>query len=557
MGWQRNRPDVRINQLGYLPAAPKRAVWVSDAPEPVGFLVRDPGGSAVFGGRTRPWRVRPEPASGLAVHVLDYSIVAVEGEGFTVEVGGAHSHPFAIASDLYRGLVRDALGFFYLQRCGMAIDDARAPGYARPAGHTGDAAVAAWTGPAAERLYPGWRCLGRFDVSGGWYDAGDHGKYVTSGALPVWQLLATVELLRRRGATSGWWVETEALLLEECRWQLDWLLRMQVPAGLAHAGLAFHRVHGSEWAPLPCWPHRDPTTRVLHRPSTAAALHLAAAAAHGARVFRDDAAYARRLRDAAVTAHRAAHAEPRLLAPDDSGAHGGGPYGDDDVADEFAWAAAELWLATGDPAYLGEARRAVAGDVVPLDGFDWNRMAAAGVLDLALHGDDAAVGRVVAAADRLTELQDRQPWGQPYAPEDGWEWGSNGRVLNNLVVLSIAHELSGRDEHRAAAARGMDYLLGANALGQSYVTGYGTDFTRHQRTRHFARDLDPAFPPPPPGALAGGPTSKEHAGWPTDPRLAGLPPQRCYLDEPTSETTNDVCIRWNAPLVWMAAYLTP
>ena len=99
-------------------------------------------------------------------------------------------------------------------------------------------------------------------------------------------------------------------------------------------------------------------------------------------------------------------------------------------------------------------------------------------------------------------------------------------------------------------------VLGCNALGQSYVTGYGTDFTCHQRTRHFAHDLDPSFPPPPSGALAGGPTSKDHPGFPSDARLAGLPPQRCYLDESTSETTNDVCIRWNAPLVWMAAFLT-
>ena len=41
----------------------------------------------------------------------------------------------------------------------------------------------------------------------------------------------------------------------------------------------------------------------------------------------------------------------------------------------------------------------------------------------------------------------------------------------------------------------------------------------------------------------------------TDPRLVGRPPQCCYLDEPTSETTNDVCIRWNAPLAAVAHYL--
>ena len=102
----------------------------------------------------------------------------------------------------------------------------------------------------------------------------------------------------------------------------------------------------------------------------------------------------------------------------------------------------------------------------------------------------------------------------------------------------------------------MDYLLGRNALGQSYVTGYGTDFSRHQRTRHFAHDLDPAFPPPPPGALAGGPTNQAYPDFPDDPRLPGLPPQLRYLDEPTSETTNDICIRWNAPLVWVATFLS-
>jgi endoglucanase len=74
---------------------------------------------------------------------------------------------------------------------------------------------------------------------------------------------------------------------------------------------------------------------------------------------------------------------------------------------------------------------------------------------------------------------------------------------------------------------------------------------------HFAHALDPAFPPPPAGALAGGPTSKTHPGFPAHPQLAGLPPQQRYLDEATSETTNDICLRWNAPLVFMSAFLSP
>src|SRR4051794_739620 len=127
--WQ---PAVRINQLGYLPRGPKHAVWVSERPEPVDFRVLW-SGEAVVRGRTQRWPARPAPPSGLAVPTLDFSELRAEGEGLAIEVDGARSHPFALADALYRGLARDALAFFYLQRSGIAIDEARAPGYGRPA----------------------------------------------------------------------------------------------------------------------------------------------------------------------------------------------------------------------------------------------------------------------------------------------------------------------------------------------------------------------------------------------------------------------------------------
>ena len=539
-----DRPAVRVNQLGYLPTGPKRATLVSSAAKPVDFRVVDRDDRTAYVGRSEPWPVRPEPTSGLDVHVLDFSGLTRRGS-FTVLAGNATSHRFRIDDGLYAPLAVDALRFFYLQRSGCAVDEARAPGYGRPAGHvgmppnTGDISVGAWAGPEAARLYPGWRESGRFNVSGGWYDAGDHGKYVTSGALPAWQLLAVVELLRAHPdmAPTG----LEVALLEEVRWQLDWLLRMQVPSGHQYAGLAFHRVHGTEWAPPAMWPHGDPTTRVLHRPSTGAALQLAAVAARAARSYEPvDPGYAARLLSAARTAYAAAQKHPGLVAPDDGGAFGGGPYGDDDLRDDVFWASVEL----------GQSAVDAPDDPFPLDGFDFDRVA--GPAHLTLGSTDL----VRLAARRLVTLQRIQPWGQPYAPDGPWHWGSNGRILNNLMVLGSAYELTGDADFRDAVRTGMDYLLGRNALGQSYVTGYGTDFSRHQRARHYARDLDPAFPPPPSGALAGGPTNQAYRGFADDPRLPSLPPQQAYLDVPTSETTNDVCIRWNAPLVWVAAFLT-
>jgi endoglucanase len=552
------RPAIRINQLGYLPHGPKRATWVTNELLPVEFTVVAADGTVALRGQTLPWEHRPEPTSGQSVHLLDFTDLAATGHGYQVLVGEQQSHRFRIAPDLYEPLARDAFGLFYLLRSGLPIDERRAPGYGHPAGHAGippnkgDTAVPAWTGPEAERLCPGWAPTGRFDVSGGWYDAGDYGKYTVSGSIAVWQLLSILELLRR--VPSRRVVLSQTTVESECRWQLDWLLRMQVPPGQPLAGMGFHRVHGTAWSPMPGWPHQDPTFRVLHRPSTAATLHIAAVAAQAARLLRTtDVEYADRLLTAARAAHHAAHVYPELIAPDDEGRFGGGPYGDQQLGDDFYWAAAELWLATGEDHFRSEVLSSTlhTAEVFDVHGFDFDRVAGPARLDLALDGvdlpdHDRIVDSVRQGALRILKLQQEQPWGQPYAPLDGWAWGSNGRVLNNLVALARAADITGDAGFYDAVITGIDYILGRNALGQSYVIGYGTDSTTHLRTRQFGHDLDPSLPPPPPGALAGGANSTETPGFPSDQRLRGLPPQCCYLDEPTSETTNDICIRWNA-----------
>jgi endoglucanase len=519
-----SRPRVRVNQVGYRPDGPKGATVLTDRPEPLPYEVR-------AGDRT-VWRGRSEPAAG--GHVLDFSGCRATGDGFVVEAGGMVSHPFAIGAEVHDGLLGDALRFFYAQRSGMPLDDAVLPGYGRPAGHAG---IPPNRGDTA---------VDGLDVSGGWYDAGDHGKYVTSGALPPSMLLAAHE--RQPGLP----LPPGPSLLDEARWQVDWLLRMQVPAGRPHAGLAYHRVHDDAWTPLPMWPHEDPAPRVLHPPSTAAGLHLAAAAAHAARTVPDrPAGYL----SVARAAYDAALREPDLIAPDDRGAHGGGPYCDDDLADDFYWAAAELWLATGEDRYRADldaspCHRAPLGDV------EWDDLTAWARIQLALAADLPGVREsVVARAEQLLALQATQPYGQPYAPADGWDWGSTGRILGLLTVLAAAHRLTGRRAYRDGLLRGLDYVFGRNPVGLSFVTGWGTETAHRQRVRHFAHALDPSFPPPPRGSVAGGPASKDYPGFPGDPRFAGLPDQLHYVDEPTSETTNDVCIRWNAPLVLVAAHL--
>jgi endoglucanase len=561
------RPLVRINQAGYLPDGPKRATVITDAKTPLGFRVASGDGRVVHAGATVVW----SGPSAFAAHTIDFSSLEQTGDGFTIDVdGGATSEKFRIQHTAYDGLFGDALRFFYAQRSGIEISDVVMPGYGRPAGHIGvspnqgDTAVAGWTGAAAAALYPGWTLARPLDVSGGWYDAGDHGKYVVNGGLSAALLLAAEELLDRHSVDVHSHVPPGPTLLEEALWEVDWMTRMQVPAGEPYAGLAFHRIHDDHWTPLPLAPHDDPARRVLHRPSTAAGLNLAAVAAHASRCVRATRPeYARRLLNAAERAYDAAHREPLVLAPDDRGANGGGPYNDDDVTDEFYCAATELYLTTGGERFRADVLNSPChvADVFDPDGFDWDTVAAFARLDLAtnaasrLPDTDQVRASVVAAADRLLALQAGQVWDQPYDPSDGWDWGSNGRIANNLIVMASAHDLTGDARYGHGFMNGIGYLFGRNPTGISFVTGYGSRYSHRQRVRHFGQALDPSFPPPPPGSLAGGAASKSYDGFPGDPRFSGLPAQLCYVDEPTSETTNDVCIRWNASLVWVAAYL--
>ncbi|WP_396044152.1 glycoside hydrolase family 9 protein [Cellulomonas sp. P22] len=565
-------PRVRANQVGHLPGVPVAATLVTDARTPVPWRLERAGRTLAQGLSTPRGH---DPSAGLDVHTLEVGPVTEVGEGFTLVADGATSDPFAVGAHLYAPLAADALRFFHLQRSGTPIGpEVAGPRYARPAGHVvssphgGDTHVACLpAGRAATRdgvdLYDGWTDTHVLDVSGGWYDAGDHGKYVVNGGIAVAQLLGTLEWV---AATVELPAGLEDALRDEVRWELGWMLRMQVPAGSRFAGLVHHKVGDERWTPIPTLPHQDPQPRWLHRPSTAAALNLAAVAAQGARVLGDhDAAFAGQLLAAARTAYDAALRTPDLYAPDTNVLEnpGSGPYDDVDLDDERYWAAAELYLTTGEGRYLVDLRANpfhLGGDRDPFAVLDWQRVAALGRISLArvpspLPEAPDVRAALVAAADALVVIQADQPFGHPYAPaDDRYDWGSNGLLLNHLTVLGAAWGVSGDVRHRDALAEGAGYLFGRNALGLSYVTGYGTRDVHRQHSRWYAQQVDPTLPPPPPGTVSGGPNSAT-----PDPvssgAVGGRPAQQCYVDDIGAWGVNELTVNWNAPLVQVAALL--
>ena len=563
---------VRVNQVGYLASGPKFATLITDETKPVDWTLRSEGGESVATGQSDPRG--NDSSAGAAVHVIDFTDVSATGDGFTLEAAGDTSYAFSIANDLYSDLRYDALNYFGLVRSGIEITT---PGYERKAGHLdvapnlGDSAVGCQRPVGYMQNYT---CDYELDVTGGWYDAGDHGKYVVNGGIAVYQLMSIYERsLTAPTATPGALEDgTLAIpeagngvpdVLDEARWELEWMLKMQVPAGEQYAGMVHHKVQDDGWTGLPLLPSDDPKERQLHRPSTAATLNLAAVAAQGARLFEDyDPAFSATLLDAARSTWAAALATPELYAPASDGNDGGGPYDDDEVSDEFYWAAAELYLTTGEEEFETalHASEWHTGDLFTFNGFNWGEVAALGRLDLAtvpsdLADRDEVRDSIVALADQYLADQRSTDFGQAFAPISGYDWGSNSAILNNQVVIATAFDITGAQEYSVAVIESMDYLLGRNAMNNSYVTGYGTVYSQNQHSRWFARQLDASLPSPPPGTISGGPNSGYSDPIAIQTFNDGCAPQQCYLDDIQSYSTNEMTINWNSALSWVASFV--
>ncbi|MEU8178159.1 glycoside hydrolase family 9 protein [Microbispora hainanensis] len=549
-------PRVRVNQVAYLPKGPKNATVVTDATEALPWQLKNSGGTVVAHGTTTPRGV--DASSGQNVHSIDFSAYTKAGTGYTLTADGETSRPFDIKPDAYADLKLDALKFYYTQRSGIAIDDALRPGYGRPAGHAG---VAPNQGDTDVPCQPGV-CDYSLDVSGGWYDAGDHGKYVVNGGISVAQLMSEFE--RTKNASTAKPIGSLNIpesgddvpdVLDEARWEQEFLLKMQRTDGMVH-----HKIHDQNWTGLPLLPHLDAEKRELHPVSTAATLNLAATAAQAARIFAPyDAEFAAKNLTAAKKAWTAAKANPNLLASPSDGV-GGGTYDDANVSDEFYWAAAELYITTGEKEYKDYvlASPLHTADIWKTGAMDWGNVAALGRLDLAtvpndLPGRDEVRASVAAGADKYLAVLKAHPYGLPYDTTN-YDWGSNSIVVNNLVVIATAYDLTGDVKYRDGVLEGIDYIFGRNALNQSYVTGYGEVASKNQHTRWYAHSLDTSLPNPPRGTLAGGPNSAIQ-----DPvaqaKLTGCVAQFCYIDDIGSWATNELTINWNAPLSWISAFI--
>lgn len=571
---------IRHNGVGFAPRGPKRVIVASAATAPLAWWLAGRNGAAVAAGLSRPFGF--DRASGERVHHVELPRTLATGE-YRLHLDGRPGRSITVANGLLRPLFRDGMSFFYQQRAGVPIlrSLVQRPDLARPAGHPREV-VGCFNGVDRKGVkWPG--CGYRLDVTGGWYDAGDHGKYVVNGGISTWALLNAHERAVRRAPGSPLMADGAlrlpeqtngvADLLDEARVEVEFLLSMQIPEGartpvlrgerietLNAGGLVHHKMSDVRWTGLPTAPAEDREPRVLFPPSTAATLNLAAVAAQCARVWRTiDAAFAQRCLTAARRAWSAAEREPALLATDRF--EGSGGYGDTELADERFWAAAELFVSTGEAAYRTPLLASSLFRSNSAAAIAWAEVATAGTITLLTVPSGLTTRELVPQRRALIATADAdvariagQGYAIPYGPER-YPWGSTGAMLNAATVLGVAHDLTGQSAYRDAVIDTIDYILGRNPLDRSFVTGYGVRPMRNPHHRFWARQADARYPAPPPGALSGGPNDTSMTDDIARTMVGRCRPQTCWTDDYRAFTQNEVAINWNAPLVWVAVFL--
>lgn len=518
--------SISVNHVGYRPADKKVAVASGDFAGKK-FEVRDKKGKVAFSGTFGD--AKEDKATESAICRGGFTKLKKKGTyTIVVDHDGEEvvSETFSIGENVYDKLSESVFNMLPLQRCGEEVSEEAAGEFAHPACHTGKALV---YDSDIEK-----------DVTGGWHDAGDYGRYIVSGAQTVADLMYIIE--------KG---DKDQKYLNEVKYELEWMLKMQ-----DENGGVYHKVTCANF-PDTVMPEKETEQLILSPVSIAATGDFAAVMAKAAEDYMEsDADFAATCGKAAVAAWEYLQANPDQKGFTNPKEIVTGEYPDEQLDDEVCWAAVELL----DQIDKGNIEADIREDLIATIsdkmekgigcGLGWADMGGFALYDLArLESEEAEVQKMAETAKEkiLSEAKGLKK----LIKEDGYYasmgtnyyWGSNMGVANNALMLLMAEELSEDEKYMTAAKQQLDYLLGVNGLDFCYVSGVGEKCLTdpHHRPSQVAGKAVP-------GMLAGGPNPNLEDPY-AQQVLSGKAPALCYADNQQSYSTNEVAIYWNSPLI--------
>jgi endoglucanase len=460
---------VRVNQVGYRPGDPKTGLALTS--QDLGsrpFEVRTSWGErTVLTGKVGADRGR----YGQFAHVyeLDFSALAVKGR-FLLRVGGADSPVFAVAEDAHAGLLPKSLEFFRVQRCGGG------PARGHAACHVQDGIAKG--GPSDGTRVP---------VDGGWHDAGDYIKFLITAGYATNLLLTTY--VRHPPAFPDDDGNGVPDLLEEARVGLEWMRKLwDAPKKVLYYQVSDASDHGTWRMPeqdreaRPVWAC-EPGRGANVAGKAAASLALAAVIWNDPGKSYFDAALVSTYLEVARQIY--AYGKQRPLAQPSNPPEF---YGERSFEDDMALAAAALFRATGEAAYLKEARgfAKAAGGARALS---WSDSHALAHYEIA-RVDPSYVGEARRHLETSLEAARGFAAGDPFRVGlQRLHWGSAPDMAGVALQAFWYRDLTGDGRYLALGQAQWDYLLGANPWGVCFVNGAGTTWPRfpHHQIADLAR----------------------------------------------------------------------
>ena len=556
-----NQVEIRRNQVGCYPSQEK--VIVVEGVNPEGKVkVTTPKGKVLT---PKVMREAVSPWSGKTRYLVDLGELTTTGN-YQVSVGD-QSCNFLVSKRPYQDIAKASLRLFYLIRSGIAIEQGGA--YNRPLGHP-DTQVLVHPSAATEKRPAGTVISSPY----GWYDAGDYNKYVVNSAFSIGLMFVTYEQqrdyfvrLKTDIPESG---NKTPDFLDEMMFNLKWLLTMQDPDD----GGVYHKLTtpNFEGFVLPTDCHQ---TRYVVAKSVTATLDFAAVMADAARLFepyqKDYPDFVAQATEAAERAYQWAKEHPTAFYRQEQlkdPAVSTGTYGDGNARDEFFWASSALYRLTQKPAYLEDARQYQPqsfstpswGNVSALGAYEWlsDMLVTIGTNARPKEAQELAADLLVpfcAYCNNVIKGVDASCFQSPYgnSPRD-FGWGCLAEhCCCQAMALLYADRLLGTTQYRRYALQNADYLLGRNATGYCYVTGFGDKSPMHPHHRISEAD---AVEAPFPGMLIGGPNPGQQDK--RDMHDAVYPsnfPDESYIDNMESYASNEIAINWNASLVAFLCWL--
>lgn len=515
--------QINYNQVGYRPLDVKKAVFAGDNIKDSFCLIDVNTGKEVFTSKLSDSVYYKDGDEN--VRVADFSEFKIPGKYIIKGENGEETKEFEIKDDVYRDAVKLSVDFFHLHRCGCELTKEEAGDFAHKACHNTKA-----------RIYGTDEFL---EVNGGWHDAGDYGRYIVAGAKAVADLLLAYEFFKDKMTPE----EADALL-EEVKYELDWMLKMQDKK----SGGVYHKVTCASFPPM-VMPEEEKEELVISPISDTATYDFISIMAYVYRIYGSIPKYENFAKDCFEAAKFALSFLENTKAESFKNPEGivTGEYGDGNSLDEKFWAYAEMYKSTGDKSYEDVLLNMNLADIPGL--MEWQEVGEYGFYAYVTakeHSDEAfcknVYKRLTDHVDSILESVDKDPYG--YSMNGHYYWGCNMGVANDAMLLLMIDKLNGASKYNSYVETLIGYLLGNNPNGISYLTGVGSNPAKHPHHRPSAA-LGEAMP----GMLVGGPEPNLRDDY-MKKNYEGVAPAKCYADNTDSYSTNEITIYWNSPLVF-------